>query len=326
MVGWKDRVTLSALAAWVVIEPVVAQDNLVTLRIAGWNMESGESDDATLGRQLGEKQGVDVWGLCEVQNDAAATVFERGAEEGEGADYRRVLGSTGGGDRLAILYNADRLELLGSEELTDIQPTSGQRAPLVAELRGRETGISFKFMVNHLARGNAEARLEQAQRLNAWAKEQTLPVVAVCDYNFDYHVSFGEQGDRDPGFDAMTEDAAWLWVEPEHLVKTQADDRFASVLDFVFVANPPPGWTGVSRILERDGDQPAAMLDFDDDLQQTDHRPVDAVFRFNPSPDADDRDNERESADPAVARNEILRRLEQLERGLAELQGLLQER
>ena len=177
-------------------------------------------------------------------------------------------------------------------------------------------------MVNHLARGNAAARLEQARKLNAWARGQTLPVVAVGDYNFDYHVSFGDQGERDDGFDELIRDGAFVWVKPGRLVKTQADDAFMSVLDFVFVANPPPAWTGVSTILEREGDGAAVQVDFDDDAQKTDHRPLDAVFAFKPDGDPDDRIDEDD--DTLLAnREEIVRRLDELERSVGELRALV---
>jgi hypothetical protein len=128
---------LLLLAAALAAVPAAAQEERVSFRVAGWNMESGESDDALLRRQLGEKQGVHVWGLSEVRNATALAEFERGAEEGEDGDYAAILGSTGGGDRLAIIYSTARFDLVDQEELFDIQPTSGQRAPLVAHLRGR---------------------------------------------------------------------------------------------------------------------------------------------------------------------------------------------
>jgi hypothetical protein len=324
MLSYK-AVPLLYLAAALAAGTAAAQEERVSFRVAGWNMESGESDDALLRRQLGEKQGVHVWGLSEVRNAAALAEFEHGAEEGEGSDYAALLGSTGGADRLAIVYSTARFDLVDEEELFDIQPTSGQRAPLVAHLRGKQTGREFKFMVNHLARGNAGARLEQARRLNAWAGEQAVPVVAVGDYNFDYHVDFGDQGDRDAGFDALTRDATFVWARPELLVKTQADDAFVSVLDFVFVANPPPGWTGVSTILERDGDVAAlaTAVDFDDDARQTDHRPVDAVFSFAAAPDPDDTIGNDEDGDASFDRGGVRRRLDEIERSLRELRDLV---
>jgi hypothetical protein len=286
-------------------------------------MESGDSDSAHLRSQLGAKEGVVLWGLSEVAGSAALADFEQGAEEGEAGDYATILGTTGGADRLAIVYSTERFELLSSEELFDIQPSSGLRAPLIAHLRGRLTGREVKFMVNHLARGNAQARLDQVQKLNAWARAQTLPVVAVGDYNFNYHVSFGDQGERDPGFDALIADGAFLWVKPEPLVKTQASDAFMSVLDFVFVANPPAGWIGESRILERDSDVAAVDVDFGDDAHQTDHRPVNAVFSFKPDPDPDD---DIDDDDGDLDRDALLARIDELERAVRELRELVERR
>jgi hypothetical protein len=117
----------------------------------------------------------------------------------------------------------------------------------------------------------------------------------------------------------MIRDTAFVWARPARLVKSQADDAFMSVLDFVFVAHPPPGWIGISRILERDGDTEAIEVDFDDDRRQTDHRPVDAVFSFDPAPDPDDTVGDDEDRGAAFDRDEVRRRLDELERSLHEL-------
>ncbi len=286
------RITL-ALAVLLGIGSPLALAEAVSIRVAGWNMESGESSQTLLEQQLAAKQGVDIWGLCEVENRDALMAFEAGAEEGENGDFKAILGATGGADRLAILYDTGVVDLLGSEELTAMTlGRSGLRAPLVAHFKGKRTSQEFKFMVNHLARGDAQARLEQSEMLNEWARAQFLPVIAVCDYSYDYHVSFGDQGRRDAGFDAITGDGTFIWVRPERLVKTQASDRYMTVLDFIFVANLPLGWTGESRILKRAGDAPAVTMDFNDSAQATDHRPVDATFTFlgeaDPSADPDD--------------------------------------
>jgi len=74
----------------------------------------------------------------------------------------------------------------------DINVGGNVRAPLVAQLRLKPAGPEFLFMVNHLYRSNTEWRHEQARLLNAWARSQTLPVIAVGDYNFDWDVSNGD--------------------------------------------------------------------------------------------------------------------------------------
>jgi hypothetical protein len=300
-----------------------AHAELVTLRVAGWNMESGESDDQHLKAQIGEKEGIDLWGFSEVRDLAAAEAFAEGAETGENADYELILGNTGGSDRLAIVYNTNRLELIGTEEL-DEQIFSNHRVPLVAHFRGKASGLEFKFMVNHLARGNAQARLSQARFLNDWVRSEPVPVMALGDYNFDYHVEFGDQGERDAGFDAMLKGNAWIWLKPERLVKTQADDQFMSVLDFVFVANPPAGVTGVSAILDQAGDAPATDLDFGDSQRDTDHRPVAAVFTVGtetPPVEILLASDEGEAA--GSDRDAILERIRALQAELSELESLV---
>ncbi len=300
--------------------PLLAQDETVSLRVAGWNMQSHGSDDSVLQSQLAAKDGVDLWGLSEVRDANALGAFEQGAEDGEGADFDAVLGTTGGGDRLAILFDRTILELLDTEELTTLQEGNpNHRAALVAHFRGVRTGQEFKFLVNHLARRDSALRARQAAFLNDWARMQTLPLVAVGDYNLDYHVSFGDGGDRDPGFDAMTNGGTWIWVRPETLVKTQASDRFNTVLDFVFVGNAPSAWTGESAILLRAGDAPAPPGDFDDDGDQTDHRPVDAVFVMTLP-----RDHDLETAGSEVPDGPvILQRLDEIEVELGRIRALL---
>ncbi len=275
---------LAAILIGFCTQPVTAQ---ATVRVVGWNMESGDSSNTHLRSQLAQKDNVDIWGLSEVSNSAALEQFEIGVEDGENADFKAILGTTAFADKLAVLFDTTRFEQVGSEiQLTDIQlGHTGLRAPLILQLRSLETGTEFLFMVNHLKRGGAQnaLRLQQAQMLNDWAKQQMLPVIAVGDYNFDYHVDNGHLGvpHRDGGFDAMIADGAFVWVEPEVLVKTNHHDDFKTVLDFTFVANAPVTWNGVSTILERDGDVAATAMDFDDNSSESDHRPVDAVFMFS---------------------------------------------
>ena len=121
---WRTT-TATILVALVHPAPAAAQQDTVSFRVAGWNLESGESTDALLRSQFADKQGVHLWGLSEVRGATALAAFEQGAEDGEGADFTAVLGTTGGGDRLAIIFSTGRFELLGTEELFDIQPTRG---------------------------------------------------------------------------------------------------------------------------------------------------------------------------------------------------------
>lgn len=266
----------------------VAATEPLTIRICGWNVQSDftpkqhESDPDLIAQQIAAKDDVDLWGLCEVLGQTALDKFEKGAEEGEGSDFESLLSGTGGRDRLAIIYDTARFELLGVEELGMIQLSPGLRAPLVAHFRGRTTGTEFLFMVNHLKRGGAQnpVRIEQARRLHEWARDQRLPVIAVGDWNMDYDVELGDLGvpHRDRAYDELTRDGVWKWLRPEPLLKTNADPDFNTVLDFVFVANAPFGWFAESHILEREEDRHATENEFSDDDRESDHRPVDAIL------------------------------------------------
>ena len=290
-------------------------------RIVGWNMQgNGSASPTLLSQQIAAKEDVDLWGLSEVRTSNFETFRQAAEDGGGGGSYEIIKGTTASNKlRLAIIFNEDRLEVLSSTELTDIQPSSGQRAPLVAHFRGRNTGQEFLFMVNHLARGDEDARHEQSQLLNEWGQDQILPVIATGDYNYDYDIDDGAAGNRDEGFDLLTEDDVFHWLEPLTLVRTE--DSNDDVLDFVFIVNRDtvPNWSGMSRILNRSGDSVATVDNFSDTTQTTDHRPVDAVLSFNPSVDDDEPgEPEVEDVDLAATLRTILERLDDIERRLDE--------
>jgi endonuclease/exonuclease/phosphatase family metal-dependent hydrolase len=245
------------------------------LTVVGFNVESGEADIEYLARQVGAFEKVDLWGFSEVEGEEWAKKLDGGAEEGEGAKFEWQLGASGPKDRLAIVWNADRFEALKVFELSHINIEGKVRAPLVAHMKEKKSGVEFFFMVNHLYRGNDAGRHTQGTLLNEWARLQTLPVIAVGDYNFDYALEGGDQGQRDKGFDNMTKDGVWAWVRPATLEGTTPPSRrrARAVLDFVFVANEARAWKARSEIVVR-------ADDFTDPARQSDHRPVKAVFEM----------------------------------------------
>ena len=193
---------------------------------------------------------------------------------------------------------------MGDFELDDINIEGRVRAPLVAHLRDRESGAELLFMVNHLYRSNAAGRHEQAELLNAWGREQDLPVVAVGDYNFDWSVTNGD-ADHDAGFDGMTADGVFAWVRPAELVRTQCSAH-DSVLDFVFVAGPAGEWPAESTILK-----PEPSYCPGDDTT-SDHRPVMAAFELPPA---------GEAAPPSV--EELMARIERVEETVRDVRARL---
>lgn len=254
--------------------PLPNSANPSELTVVGFNLESGDAAPAYLAREyLAPLSGVDLWGLSEVQNEGWLPVLELGAEEGEGVDYDVVLGTTGGGDRLAILYNTALLTLVDVQELEALSFEGRVRAPLVAQFQIQGSGQQVLFMVNHLYRSDAEKRHQQARWLNQWGRAQSLPVIAVGDYNFDYDVEDGDSGDRDLGFDLMTAEGIFTWVRPQPLTTTYCSDRYNSILDFVFVGGGAAQWP-VTEAAVPYSDTPYCP---DTDLQ-SDHFPVLARF------------------------------------------------
>ncbi|HEX7317610.1 MAG TPA: endonuclease/exonuclease/phosphatase family protein [Pyrinomonadaceae bacterium] len=244
--------------------------NAQRLTAVGWNVESGGAIPSRIAKRIRSFQGVDIWGLSEVRNESWAGAFEVAAEDGESGNFRHITGTTGRDDRLVILYNAERFLRVSHQQLHHINPEGRVRAPLVAHFRERATGREFLFMVNHLYRGDNAARHRQATQLNTWARQQTLPVIAVGDYNFDWSVSNGDTN-HDRGYDNMTRNGVFNWVRPATLVRSQCDPTFNSVLDFVFTTPGPNGFRGTSEIVVESGDCP-------DDGNTPDHRPLRATL------------------------------------------------
>jgi endonuclease/exonuclease/phosphatase family metal-dependent hydrolase len=232
-------------------------------------VESGGADPDVVAQRIEEIDGCDVWGLSEVNDQRWADTFEAAAEVGENADFQHILGSTGGGDRLLIIYNDDRLELLDFQQLHDINIGGNVRAPLVAKLKVRSSQQEFFFMVNHLYRGREDRRHQQATMLREWTAGHQIPVIATGDYNFDWSVTNGDS-DHDQGYDNLTAQNVFVWVRPATLIKTQ-DSHHNSVLDFVFVSGAAKRWAVSSTIIVKAGD-------FPDTGATPDHRPVMALF------------------------------------------------
>jgi hypothetical protein len=241
------------------------------LTVVGHNVESGDASPQWIGTEIIARIDAHVWGFSEVFNESWAAAFEEAAEDAHRREFTVVLGTTGADDRLLVLYDDDLLDNVASVQLHHINVGGNGRAPLVVHFRITATGREFLFMVNHLFRGNSAARHQQASLLNAWAQQQTLPVVAVGDYNFDWNLPKGEK-DHDLGFDKMVEGNRFAWVRPAKLIKTQCSTNFNSVLDFVFVSGEAQTWKAVSTI-----ERPEEAF-CNDDAQRPDHRPVTARF------------------------------------------------
>ena len=263
----------SALATKNPAVKVAAENSgLQSTKFLCWNVESDGSDPQVIARQLREFTGYDLFALTEVLPDAFSTFSAALGEK-----FASVETKSGNTDRMQILYNRERFELVRSFELDEINFEFRYRSPLVVHLRELNSGTEFMVMVNHLARGKADVRTKQAQQLVEWARNQNLPIIALGDYNFDY--VFADQNGNE-GFREMLKDDIWQWVQPVELVDTNwfdnpaqadgQDDYPGSLLDFAFIAGSARAWQTRCNVIVRPND-------FPDDATTSDHRPVELL-------------------------------------------------
>ncbi len=251
------RVVLAVVSAAALFASHARAENL---KVVAWNLESGEAKPSYLSTLIADFQGVDLWGFSEVVA-GDAPIYAAACAVGEsGQQFEHFVGTTGGSDRLVIVYNATKLELVSKHELLDLKVQTG-RAPLYGVFKSKQTGDQFIFMVNHLHRTKAAKRMEQAVGLEKWSKNQPLPAIVVGDFNFDVNVS-SKQGNA--AFVAMTDEHVFRWVEPAPF---RATHKGGSVLDFVFLSGPGKTWTAKAEVFK-------LLDDAVDTLNSSDHRPL----------------------------------------------------
>ena len=258
------------------VESANTKPNPSSYRMLSWNVESEGADGNVIGRQLAELNPNDLYDVFALSEVLPADLGK--FRNALGKHYKYAYSKSGNNDRLEILYNENRFELVRHFEIQEINILKRYRAPLVVHLRERTNGDEFLVMVNHLARGKAEMRQKQATMLVEWARDQTMPVFALGDYNFDY-VFATKKGN--PAFTNMMRDNIWKWIEPTELIDTNwyddyrnpdgKDDYPGSMLDFAFVAGPAKEWNSTVNVIVRDGD-------FPDDKTTSDHRPFELLI------------------------------------------------
>jgi hypothetical protein len=286
---------------------VTGQAIAADLTVAGFNVESGAANPQVIAEQIGPLRDIDIWGFSEVKNAAEGLILAEGAADGESGTFESILGTTGGQDRLLIVYNSDRLDLVQTGEIHELNIGGNVRAPLWAHFRMKPSGPEFIFVVNHLYRGSTPGRHAQAQGLNQWASTRTVPVIATGDYNFDWHFQTGDTN-HDQGYDLMTAGGVFHWVRPATLVPTNCSFH-QSVLDFVFVSGAAQSWDGEGEILFTQSTY------CPDTASTSDHRPILARFEL---------DTVVEEDDFARKKQEILQKIQELEQELGALRALVE--
>ena len=278
-------------------------------KILAWNVESNRpgqaqvSDPGVISEQLSgllrdPTTRAQIVALSEVE-PKTVPVYKQAVAEGLDTEVDFVTSASGGyrdTDSLLLVVDAKRFAIEDVYEMHRYKGISANfnvmdeksadygavraRSPLVAKLRDKASSNSSSFwlIVNHLARGEADLRIEQAKALKQWAEDHASePVITAGDFNFDY--DFKTQKGN-PACDAMMEGGVWQWLKPDPLVDSNwADDRDNpghdrypdSILDFVLVANGAKNWRGEADVVVREGD-------FPDSDKTSDHRPIIATF------------------------------------------------
>ena len=243
-----------------------------SLKFLSWNVESEGSDPATITKELASLGNYDLIALTEVLPGAAKEFCTAC-----GDSYNYILTDSGRNDRMMLIYNRNSLNFVRKFELDDINYKYRYRSPLVGQFKEPLSGKELLVMVNHLARGKEKIRQVQAKDLVKWGREQTMPVIALGDYNFDY-VFDTRKGNE--AFRLFMKDNVWQWIEPIELIDTNwydnpeqpdgKDDYPGSMLDFGFVAGPAKKWRTSCKVIVRDGD-------FPDNEKTSDHRPFEVI-------------------------------------------------
>lgn len=247
------------------------------LCLVGWNLESGGSAQTRLNEVASRNADCDIWGLSEVAGPDVLAGLADAISKASGRKLDWVMSNTsrtgpsGAADFQGLVYDSSRLVLERIEEMYELS-LGGGRGPLLGYFRFQQgDGKPFIAMVNHLHRGNAAKRLQQAKMLNAWVSNVHTPVVAIGDYNVDWTLPDGR--DRHPSFDALVAGGHFQWIKPSPLIPTTCYEPKPGILDLVLAGGEARSWTAISTVLEPNGYCP-------DGPEGSDHRPVKAIFRI----------------------------------------------
>ncbi len=248
------------------------------LKILSWNVESGGNSPEVITDQLKAFEDCSIVALQEVRAEN-----ESRYAAALGATRKSLISKSGGGDRLMIVYDRSRIELLSLSEPSEYQDhklnDGNHRSPLIAVFRDQVTEKEFTFLTVHLARGKANVRKEQAMGLREMARDSGMAMVAAGDFNFDYDFPTSK---GNSAFVEMLRDNIWSWAKPDPLIDTNWSDRDKdgkdnypdSMLDFCFVANVAKDWAIECDVVVRDGD-------FPDDETTSDHRPIEMTVKLS---------------------------------------------
>ncbi len=324
------RSVFIALVIIVLAGPAAAAE----LQVALFNVESDHSERRTIGAQIARyyrDHEIDLWAFTEVWDEDweneflgdIAKAYDRAT--GDDIAFRSVFGESGGDNRLLVIYNPAKLEVVATNELAGLDIRRSNPAPLAVHFRLRG-GPEFMLLVARLDRYREEARAQAAAGINRWAAEQSLPILAMGTFGFGWSTR-DDGATREPAFDQMIANDVLRWAQPEKIVATECGPG-KTVEDFIFVGGSARDWPMRTRVLST-----APNYCPDSDLTSS-HRPLLTQFTYEdenavmpvvaatPSTLPQGMPTATEQLDPAT-REEILRRIAVIEAELDALKSLL---
>ena len=264
---------IGILVATLLLGPRAIPAAVFELAVVSYNVESdADTDPDTVARDIARIPESHLWGLSEVD----PRHFDK-YRIAVGDRYKILKGTTGGADRLALVYDP---EILTVKENAELSEAGGSRHPLMARFEMNGPGREIIVVLNHLQRGNARTRRAQAQWLNQWAakaNDEPPSVILLGDYNFDVEPNT-KRGNR--AYELFLEGGVFRWIEPSCIAQaacpatgTGCNPRYSSILDFVFLAGDARTWAATSEILFKND----ATYCRNEKRGGSDHRPVCAL-------------------------------------------------
>ena len=245
--------------------------------VVSYNVESdGDTEAEQVAQDIARIPASHLWALSEV-NAEDFDAFKAAI----GEEFAMVQGTTGGSDRLAIVYDPEILTPVADP--IEFADAGGSRHPLFVRFRVAATNTELYVVATHLQRGNSLIRESQARWLNQWVSNLTRTdappaVLLLGDFNFDVEPST-ERGNT--AYDLFLDGGVIRWIRPTCLDEnncpntgTGCNPRYTSILDFVFLAGAAIDWSSSSEILFKEDAEYCTR----EANGGSDHRPIRALI------------------------------------------------
>ncbi len=287
-VTWRQTVFLAFACA---IAPAQAEE----IKIATFNTESGGNTQSVLvAETITSVDGVDIWGLQEVESENALVRYRDAARNSGGGNWRYVRSESGYSsdpdfkpDYLGILYRTDIFRQIETVELHSIRSEPGSdyygsanwglRGALFLRLLHYRSNTEFYVGNVHLkcCGEGIPVRQHQAKLIANWITTAEVPVILIGDTNIPIRPGLTAAQVDSLAFREFTRDDVLTWVEPDNPYKTQCNPNYNSMLDQIYHS---PGFLMDSAKTEIQFTTPDYCEN--DSHGYADHRPIVGTFQF----------------------------------------------